>query len=136
MRPTARMRSHAPLKQRKDDADATNHALGPDMTFVAERRRQAVRALEQTRKEAGEGSVKKALNEGLLEAERSVSGKPAGEPGMIIARIVGLPGKREPAVPLRGLLLRLKVREKIVAEAETDLFGIGIIATPKDFAGP
>lgn len=131
MKPTASMRQRVALAAR--DTGEAAEAPKPDPAFVAERRRQAVRALEQTQKEIVEGSVKKAADEALGESERSLSGSPnPDDPDVIVARVIGFPGKGEPAVPLHGMPVRLMVDRKAVAETKSDLFGLARIPLPKE----
>jgi hypothetical protein len=133
MRPTAKMRTKPGRAFDQPDESTTVRFFAPDKTFLAERRRQAVRALEQTRTEMRERSIDKAANEALRDAERRLTGPLApGTPGIVTARVVGVPGKNEPAVPLAGIDLRLKVGEKVVAETQTDALGLGQLELPKN----
>lgn len=105
----------------------------PDTTFLAERRRQVVRALQQTRAEIGNSSVDKTADKALQEVERRLTGPPdPGIPGVVTVRVVGVPGKNEPATPLAGISLHLKVGDQVVAETQTDDLGLGQLELPKN----
>jgi hypothetical protein len=133
MRPTAKMLTEPGLTLDQPRERVALRLFEPDKTFLAERRRQAVRALQQTRAEMRERSVNKAANEALRSAEQRLTGPPdPGAPGIVTARVVGVPGKGEPSTPLAGIGLRLKMKENVVAETQTDALGLGQLELPQD----
>lgn len=132
MRPTAKMRTALGRAINPPRENVAVRFFEPDHAFLAERRRQAVRALEQTRAELRERSVDQAANEALRDTERRLTGPPdAGAPGTVTARVVGVPGKSEPAAPLANIDLRLRFGEQVVSDARTDALGLGQLELPK-----
>ncbi|HYP07852.1 MAG TPA: hypothetical protein VER03_16585 [Bryobacteraceae bacterium] len=131
MTPTLRMKTISPRA-------AAELAERRDVSGLAEYRSQAVRALDQTRAARSTGDIAKVADEAVKQIETGLTGMPeAGPEGTIVARVVASADSQSkaPAIPLSGLLARLKVNHEIVAENDTNAFGVVDFEIPKAAEG-
>jgi hypothetical protein len=109
-----------------------------DVSGLIRQRNEAIRALEQTREARKTGEIEKAAATVVDQLEKGLTGEPEiGPPGVVTARVVasGDSKARQPAVPLAGLIARLKVGEEIIEEKETNQFGLVSLELPKSEKG-
>lgn len=105
-----------------------------DVSGLVAQREQALRALEQTYAARQSGEIERAGDAVVKALEEGLSGPPEpGPPRVVIARVVAAADSRAklPAVPLSGLLTRLKVKNEVVGEEATNAFGIVDLALPE-----
>ena len=132
MKPTPRLLS---TRSRAEAGDAENKR---DVSGLAEQRQQALRALEQTREARQSGEIEKGAARLVEQLENGLTSEPRpGPPTVVAARVVASGDSKsgQPAVPLAGLIARLKVNNEIVAERETSRFGLVNLERPKQEEG-
>jgi hypothetical protein len=132
MRPTLRLES-VPFR-----AVAAEAAQQRDVSGLVAQREQAARALEQTHQARTSGEIERAGDAVVEALEEGLSGSPEpGPAGVVIARVVAAADSKEkrPAVPLSGLVTRLKVKSEVVREESTNAFGIIDLELPKATEG-
>jgi hypothetical protein len=132
MRPTLRLQS---IPSRAVAAEATQQR---DVSGLVAQREQAARALEQTYEARTSGEIERAGDAVVKALEEGLSGSPEpGPAGVVIARVVAAADSRakRPAVPLSGLVTRLKVKSEVVREESTNAFGIVDLELPKATEG-
>src|SRR5688500_15069976 len=111
MKPVLKLASPSVREPRAEAlAAAAKHGL-------TENRKQALRALEETREAIQSGQLLRSGEAAAKELENALTGKPeAGEPGVIMARVVASSVAKEklPPVPLAGLQVQLRIKEEIL----------------------
>ena len=119
------------------DTPTTTSANAIDIAGLVERRKQTVRALEQTKEVIQSGRLARSGETMAADLEAALAGKPeAGAPGTIRVRVAAAPVAKEklPAVPLAELQVRLKIKEQIVREEPTNAVGLVELEVPAEFS--
>ena len=121
MKPTLRLQSI------KLQAETIIPNITRDVSGLTEQRQRTVRALEETREARRTGEIEQAVLKVVEQIEQGLTGIPEpGPSGVVTARVVasGNAKTEQPAVPLAGLIVQLKVKEAVVEQKETNQFGL------------
>src|SRR5262245_31899467 len=127
MRPTLRLQSISSTAIVAEDSQLR------DVSWMVTQREQAARALQQTRQARTSGEIVRTGSAVVKALEEELSGSPEpGPEGIVIARVVAVADfkAKRPAVPLSGLATRLKVKNEVVCEESTNVFGIVNLELP------